>query len=467
MNLRRRTGPTRTNWVTAGAAAVVVGATAALLATMPPSAEPDAPVARASAQPVTRTVLACPPGFGDAILKVAVAGALSGQEEPEGEVEVDLMQTGAEPRHVSLERGDVRLTKLQEPSGVILRGTGDAAPGLLAVRGERGTSTLTGGGCLAPQPVWWFAGAGAGVDHSSVLFLTNADEGPAVVDVRLHGATGSVDDAGTRGLTLASGETVRLSLQELAPGSRELAVEVRASRGRVVAHVVDSLRDSGRQGREWLPAGVPPADDVVLPGVPSGADRTQLLVANPGDEQALVDLEVLTTDGAFVPLGAEQVSVDPGSVATVDLTEELKGRAAAVRLRGSVPVTGAVRSWSSGDVAYAGTAASLEAPVGVLVVGDRSEVHVVGGDAPAVLELVLLAADGREVLRRGVTAPPSALVRAQVPGSAAYAVLMPGSGGGFAASTHAGPGIASQPLGVLPTTQLRPTVRPYAGQAAD
>ena len=150
-----------------------------------------------------------------------------------------------------------------------------------------------------------------------------------------------------------------------------------------------------------------------------------LLVTNPGEDQALVDLEVLTEDGAFVPLGTEQVSVDPGSVKRVDLTEELEGRAAAVHLQSQVPVTGAVRSVSAGDAADAGAAAPLDVPSGVVLAGDRSELVLAGGEDASSLELLLYAADGKEVLRRGVTVPPSGLVVVRAPDGAAYAVLLP------------------------------------------
>ena len=462
----RATGPTTPfPW---WAAAVLAAVGAGLVATAPQPPRADVPPASGTTEPVTRTVLACPPGIGDAVVKVAAAddapGAGTGDTGNGGPVEVEVAQPDTEPGTVSLDRGGLQMFGV-EAAPVVLRATGGSARGLLAVRGERAAATLAGAGCLAPQPVWWFAGAGGGVDHSSVLFLTNADEGPAVVDVRLHGATGSVDEAGTRGITLAAGETVRLALDELAPGSAELAVEVSSSRGRVVAHVLDTVRDGGSEGREWLPAAVPPGEDLTLPGVPAAAVRVQLLVTNPGEDQALVDLQVVTADGAFVPLGSEQVSVDPGTVERVDLTRALEGRAAAVRLRGAVPVTAAVRSWSGSDVAYAVPAAGLEGPAGAVVVGDRSEVLVVGGDEPAVLQLVMRAADGREVLRRGVTVPPSGLVLVPAPRTAAHVVLVPSSGGGSAAIVHSGGGIASRPFTVLPSTVLRPTVRPWGGQS--
>jgi hypothetical protein len=446
------------------AALVAVLTAAALLLTLPDPPDVDQPELTAAVEPVSRTTLACPPGVADAVVKVASTAGLPPPSPSGGSVKVDLEPQGAPADRLTLERGELAPSEVDGP-GLEVRGAGDAAQGLLAARAERVGSTLTVGGCRSAQPVWWFAGAGGGVDHSSVLFLTNVDEGPAVVDVRLHGATGSVDRAGTRGITLAPGETLRLPLAEVAPGSEELTVEVAAVRGRVVPHLLDSISLADGRGREWLPPAMPPAEDVVLAAVPAGADRVVLLVTNPGEDQALVDLEVLTEDGAFVPLGTEQVSVDPGSVKRVDLTEELEGRAAAVHLQSQVPVTGAVRSVSAGDAADAGSAAPLDVPSGVILAGDRSELVLAGGEDASSLELLLYAPDGKEVLRRGVTVPPSGLVVVRAPDGAAYAVLLPRSGDTYAAALHSRPGVAVQPVTPLPTTLTRPVVLPWTGQS--
>lgn len=439
---------------------VVLGA-AALVATLPDARRADVPTVASTDEPVTRTVLACPSGRTDAVLRVASTAELPATRD--GAVEVALREGRGQPRVLQLERGGLAAVEVgAEP--VVLEGRDASARGLFATRAERVGSTLAAAGCVAPQPVWWFAGAGGGVDHASVLFLTNADRGPAVVDVRLHGATGSVDEAGLRGITLGPGQTRRVALDEVAPGSDELTVEVDATRGRVAAHLLDTLRTGETAGREWVPPSTTPADDVVLPGVREGADRAQLLVTNPGEDQALVELELLTESGAFVPLGTESLSVDPGEVERVDLTEELDGRAAAVRLRAQVPVAGAVRTFADGDIGYAGAAAPLTAPSGVVLAGARSELQVAATGEPVSLQLLVRDATGGVLLRRPVSVPPSGLVRIPLPGGADHVVLVPRSGGGHAATVHTGPGIAAQLTTPLPATVMRPTVRPWTGK---
>ena len=53
-----------------------------------------------------------------------------------------------------------------------------------------------------------------------------------------------------------------------------------------------------------------------LLGLPAVADRRTLLVTNTSDTQALVSAQVVTDDGAFIPSGADEISVvvqDEGS----------------------------------------------------------------------------------------------------------------------------------------------------------
>lgn len=451
----------RSRRVPAWPAVLLVVVAAALLATLPGAPRPDVPTAAATEEPISQAVLVCPPGRADASVRtVAVAGLPATGAGP---VELTVEQPGGPSRTITPERGELTPSEV-EAEAALLRGEGASARGLLAVREERAGSTLTGAGCTAPRPSWWFAGAGGGIDHSSILFLTNADEGPAVVDVLLHGATGNIDEAGTRGLTIGPGETVRLPLVEVAPGSDELTVEVSSARGRVSAHLLDTVSTPGGDAREWLPPVAAPSEEVVVPGVAADADEVRLLVTNPGEEQALVDLQLLTEDGSFVPLGTEQLSIDPGTVERVDITEALEGRGAGVRLVSEVPVTGAVRVTVGADTGYAGSAEALTGPAGTVLVGDRSEVHVAGGDDPVSLQLLVHDSQGREVLRRAVTVPPSGLVRVPAPADAAYAVLLPRSGGGYAAAVHTGPGLAGQPATPLPTTVLRAVVLPWTGE---
>ena len=105
-------------------------------------------------------------------------------------------------------------------------------------------------------------------------------------------------------------------------------------------------------------------------------------------------------------------------------------------------------------------------PAGLVLVGNRSEVQVAAGDEAVTLQLVMHDGRGRELLRRPVNVPPAGLVRVRAPAGAAYALLLPRSGGGHAAAVQERPGLAVQPVTPLPTTVMRAVVMPWTGHSA-
>ena len=427
MSTRRRAG-----LLVAAAAAVGAAVAAALVVPGPPTR----PASDAPEQvPVTSTVLGCTATPGEADVRATTADVPG--------------STGPGPVRTLRARGDL----------VRVAGSGQDAVGLLAWRA--GTQDATH--CPAPRSSWWFAGAGGGLDHRTTLVLSDVDQGAAVVDVELVGATSRVDEQALRDLTVPPGSRRVIALADVAPSSDELTVHVTASQGRVVAQAYDSRRSrvGGRVGHEWLPPSAPPSTDVRMPGVPADADRRTLLVTNTSDRQALVTPQVVTDDGAFVPQGHDEVSVDPGAVAVVPLEAGFDRRYAGIRLRSDVPVLGTVRSQVGDDTAYA---AGGETATGFLAAptSGRSTLLLQGTDEPTGAEVSAWSAEGRRVGGAGVSVPPSGLATWSVPDDAAYVLVRPDTGRGdlvVAVVSSLPQGVAALPLGAVPATVARPSVR--------
>jgi hypothetical protein len=415
------------------AAAAVGAAVAAAMVVPGPPPRPTAPVPEQV--PVTSTVLGCATGPDEADVSSATTDVPG--------------SAGPAPVRTVRARGDVAR----------VAGRGQGAVGLLAWRA--GTQETTA--CPAPRSSWWFAGAGGGLDHRTTLVLSDVDEGATVVDVELVGATGRVDDQALRDLTVPPGSRRVIALAAVAPSSDELTVHVTTNQGRVVAQAYDSWRSrvGGRTGHEWLPPSAPPSTDVRMPGVPADADRRTLLVTNTSDRQALVTPQVVTDDGAFVPRGHDEISVDPGAVAAVPLGAGFDRRYAGIRLRSDVPVVGALRSQVGDDTAYA---AGGETAMGFLAAPTpgRSTLLLQGTDEPSGADVSAWSAQGRRVGSAGVSVPPSGLATWSVPDDAAYVLVRPDTGRGalvVAVVSRLPRGVAALPLGTVPVTVARPPVR--------
>lgn len=426
------------------------------------------------------------PGAGEEVVDPAAAGIvdqvlLACPEPPpgaRGEVRAGL---AALPRLGT--RGEWRAgapgmtTRLRVPArgevvdldgGTVLAATGVAAAGAFASRADTRGGALAVTSCVPPRARWWFVGAGAGLDHDSVLTLSNVDPGPAVLDVRVLSADGEVETVGTRGIVLAAGESRSIPLADVAPQRDELAVAVEASRGRVAAAVSDRVADgpAAPDGLEWLPAAEAPARSVRLAGVPAGAPDRTLLVANPSELEALVDVEVSGPRGTFAPVGARTVSVPPGSVVSVDGADLVTGEdATALRVRSQVPVVATLRSGTPADHGYAAAVLPLAEPaVAPVVAGTSGRLQVSAGAGGATVSVAAWSADGQQLDAQRLDIEPAATVEAPVPRRAAYVVLSPVRGNVTGAVTYAGRGGTSVlPLTPLPVRLALPVVAPGPG----
>ncbi len=321
--------------------------------------------------------------------------------------------------------------------------------------------------CLAPRSRWWFTGGGAALDHQSQLVMANVDPGPAVVDVVVQGPDGVAEDLGTRGITLAPGEVRTIDLVEIAPQSDELAVHVEAARGRVVAGLSDSFatEPAAEPGLEWVPVQQEAARSVRLSPLPGRADRRTLVVANPADREALVEVKVSGESGAFAPTGVEQVAVPAGSVVTADLTDAVGKDASAVLLRSEVPVTATVRSSLGSDVSYAAAGPVIDGPAGAVLDEDApAEVQLTAGKEGGAAQVTAYSAGGQKVGSTELKVPATATL-AWSPGSkAAYVVVTPVRGalsGGVSLEGDAG--LTQLALRPLPVVLTQPVVVPVIG----
>jgi len=334
-----------------------------------------------------------------------------------------------------------------EADAVLVKASGALAPGLsgfaTTVAADRAGGGLTVAGCPAPRRSWWFVGAGATVQHSSTLVITNPDPAEAIATAQVHGPDGLLDTVGTTGMVVPPGRSVAVDLAQVAAGQDDLAINVEASQGRVVAAVLDRWSTvQGPAGTEWLPPAAAPAAAVTITGAAAGGgERQRLLVANPGSRTTRVELEVSDPAGTFGPEGARPVDVAPGSVARIDLPPSGSGKALALRLSSDTPVTAALRLRTAGgrpDVAYAVASAALPQPsVAPVRSGSGDRVHLprlqltaVDPDQAATATVEVYDAAGRLLGSTAVDVPAGTAQRAtgprRVDGNPAYLVLLPG-----------------------------------------
>ncbi|MFI7616389.1 DUF5719 family protein [Nonomuraea terrae] len=283
----------------------------------------------------------------------------------------------------TLENGDPYVTKGPGglEAGYLVRATAGESRGLAGVR------------CTEPVPETWLVGPGP--VHADVrLHLVNADKAPALADVQVYAAEGPVSGDKGVGLEIAPGQHREIDLRTLAPSADIMAVSVTTIFGRVAAFARTTMETGGV---DWLPSAGPPATRVVVPGIPGGGGQRRLLVAAPGETDALVRLTAVSEDAEYAMRGRETVSVPAGSVVALDVTTTLAGSSAALVLSSPTPVVAGLVVTSTGqpgDVAFTAGTPSLELGSAVARNGAGSRLVLTALGKPGKVRVQVLPAGG-------------------------------------------------------------------------
>jgi hypothetical protein len=346
---------------------------------------------------------------------------------------------------------------------VVVNGSGELAPGLVASRSGDGSAT----GCDQPTPERWFTGVGASAEHTSTLTLINPDRGPAVADVTVWDGSGLVDVPALRGVRVPGGRSASFDLSDVVPSRDALAMQVRVSRGRLGSSVVDVIDPVGRDRpvREWLPSQAAPAATSYVVGVGTTPGDRTLTLANPGDSEVRVGLQLVSEESEFAPEGVEEVRLAPASVTEVDLGQVLRGRVAegvqALRLEATGPVTASLRTRTETDLALAAAGSPVESETGVALPAGSKRIVLAGATGAGVVTLQAWDADGEVVVReRRVEVAPATAARLRLPNDAVLAVVRLERTSGVMSVEVSDRGLSVLPLAQLQQSSRVPDVRP-------
>jgi hypothetical protein len=411
---------------------------------------------------LSRTDLACPEAVrGAGAVRVADVDGEAG--------EVSLVRAEAdgergEPSPLRIRSGQVAE---QDVSGAaVVTGTGAMAPGLLA--GRAGGSGLAATTCPVAGTERWFAGLGARATRGSVIELVNPDRGVAVVDVDVWSPSGPVEVGALRGVSVPGRSVVRLDLSDEVPTRRTLGARVVVNRGRVAASVRDR-EDPIARGRElvdWLPGQAEPAEDSLVTGLAAGGGSRNLMLVNPGEDEARVRLQLVSEESTFSPTGVEEVRVPAESfrrVALGWLGPEVGEGALGLRVTSTQPVAASVRSVIGGDLVTAAPSPGVESTGGAVLPGsgvDDARLVLAGADAEGQVRVVARAAGGRELLSRRVAVAPDRATEIDLPAAAGLVTVSPEGTGIQGTVLLQGPGSAAVPVVEPQRVGLVPSVRP-------
>lgn len=261
-------------------------------------------------------------------------------------------------------------------------GLGGSAPGLVATQ-ETSADTeevfgLASTACRTAAPFAWLLGGGGGPGRAERIILTNPGSNPVTATVTVYGVEGRARPPDGQDVVVpAQGRTVLLG-DALAPDEASPAFEITVSGGDAVATLVETVLDgTAPTGFDTTPSSREPQEEQVIPGVlapAEGAGSLAVRIVNPGADEAIATIAVLTSSGeltlpdAVVRVPAESVvdvpleAVPPGPTSLVVAADTPVVAAARTVARGANPTdsnpadskpTGAAKSGAGIDSGWA------------------------------------------------------------------------------------------------------------------
>jgi hypothetical protein len=282
--------------------------------------------------------------------------------------------------------------------------------------------------CTAPATSQWFVGGTSDVSSKGVVYLVNSGQSVSIIDIFTWSENG---EQAVKTISVKANSSAAVKLDSLAPGDSSIVVKVFARSGRVNSFLVDErVKGLQKLGGDSVNAISAPAKEFVITGIPQQIIKNEvpthyLRLFVPGVADANFTLELLSSNGRFIPTGFNERRLASGKVVELKLTPEVAKGAFAIKLTSDQPIVAAIRSraTSNGNSDFVwSTPSPALAPMQIAIGGILPRI-IFAGDAIAV-DLRVEYSSGK-VMEQSITG--SDLVSWQVPNNAiAITVLRAG-----------------------------------------
>jgi len=282
--------------------------------------------------------------------------------------------------------------------------------------------------CTAPATSQWFVGGTSDVSSNGSVYLVNSGLSVSIVDVFTWSENG---EQAVKTISLKANSSAAVKLDSLAPGDSSIVVKVVARSGRVNSYLIDErVKGLKKLGGDSVNAISAPSRKFVITGIPqqlvnSKVPNHYLRIFVPGIADANFSLELLSSNGRFIPTGFNERKLVSGRVVELKLNPEVSKGAFAIKLTSDQPIVAAIRSraTSNGNSDFVWVTPSPALIPMQIAIGGLLPKVIFAGDSIAV-DLRVTYSNGK-VKEQSITG--SDLVSWQVPNNAiAITVLRAG-----------------------------------------
>jgi len=226
---------------------------------------------------------------------------------------------------------------------ILINGAGVTSIATQSLAGIWSGTTL----CSAAQGEQWFVGGTADVSSKGYLQLVNSGLSEALVDISVWSENGAQVN---KTVSVKGDSGANVPLDVIAAGQSRLVVRVMPRSGRVSSFLIDQ-RSLGLKtlGGDIVNSTGAPSTDLVITGIPhqilKGTGSTHVLrIVTPGLVDANIRVDLISTDGVFVPVGLDSKTISQGMVTDISLSPTISSHIFSLRIQSDQPVQAGVYS---------------------------------------------------------------------------------------------------------------------------
>ena len=264
---------------------------------------------------------------------------------------------------------------------------------------SRSGSWAGGALCSAPASSQWFVGASADITTKGRLIIVNSGLSSAIVDVTVFTENGKQP---LRSLEIPSKNYLVIPVDSLAPGDKTLTVNVLPRSGRINSFMIDEQGKGLRAlGGDLINPISAASKTLVIPAIPNQKKKpgqntrsTHVLrILTPGEVDASVTAELISSDGVFTPVGLNARSVAAGLVTEFAFSPNISSTVFALKITSTEPIVAAVESsvaiGNRKDFAWSTPAPELSAFT-MSVTGLAPQIAFIGEEITVAIDITLV-----------------------------------------------------------------------------
>ncbi|CAB4635567.1 unannotated protein [freshwater metagenome] len=242
--------------------------------------------------------------------------------------------------------------------------------------------------CVGPVTSQWFVGASADVTTKGRLVVINSGLSDSIVDIQSFSENGKQQ---LQTINVKAKNYSVVAVDSFAPGDKALALLVEPQSGRVNSFMLDEQGQGLRSiGGDLINSVSSASKSITIPAIPTqkplrGQTISQghtIRVLTPGQVDADITVEVLSTDGVFIPVGLNSRLISAGQVTEFVLKPEALSEAFAIRINATEPIVAAVKTriTASGKSDYVWSTPAPELSKSTMAITGLSPLIVFAGE---------------------------------------------------------------------------------------